>query len=93
MIRWIRYRHKLLSPVLKHPQELTVQQITERFGVSIHVVYYWIERGIVEARRLNAGSPYWITPLCAEKEQKLLEWVRRSSKIRNDSRGDSEAVL
>ena len=46
MIRWIRYRHKISAAVLKHPQELTVQQITERFGVSIHVVYYWIERGM-----------------------------------------------
>jgi len=92
IIRWIRYRYKISAAVLKHPQELTVHQMTERFGVSIHVVYYWIDRGLIGARRLNAGSPYWVT-LCAEKEQELLEWVRRSSKIRNDSREDSEAVL
>ncbi len=92
MIRWIRYRHKILAVVLKRPEELTVKQISQHFGVSIHVVYYWIERRIIEARKLNAGSPYWIT-LCAEKEQELLAWVQRSSKIQNDSRGDSEAVL
>jgi hypothetical protein len=92
MIRWIRYRHKIPAAVLKHPQEFTVQQIAQRFVISIHVVYYWIERGLIEARKLKAGSPYWIT-ISSQKEQELLEWVRRSSKIRNDSRGHSEAVL
>lgn len=92
MIRWIRYRHKIPAAALKHPEELTVQQIAQRFGVSIHVVYYWIEHGGIEARQLKAGSPYWIT-VSAEKEQELLAWVRRSSKIQNDSRADSETVL
>ena len=92
MIRWIRYRHRIPAAVLKNPQEFTVQEMTQRFGVSIHVVYYWIERGLIEARRRNAGSPYWIT-LGAEKGQELLAWVRRSSKIQNDSREGSEAGL
>jgi DNA invertase Pin-like site-specific DNA recombinase len=92
MIRWIRYRHKIPAAALKRSQELTVAQMAQHFGVSIHVVYYWIERGLVETRRLNGGSPYWIT-ISVEKEQDLLEWVRRSSRIRNDNRADSEAVL
>lgn len=91
-IRWVRFRYKIPAAVLKHPQELTVQQVAQRFRVSIHVVYYWIERGLIEARRLNAGSPYWIT-LSAEKEEELRARVRRSSKIRNDRPGDSEAAL
>ncbi len=57
-----------------------------------YVVYYWIERGLVEARRLNAGSPYWIT-LCALKEQELLAWVQRSIRIQSGNRGHSEAAL
>jgi transposase len=92
MIRWIRYRHKIPSAALNHPQGLSVQQVAQRFGVSIHVVYYWIERRVIEGSRLNAGSPYWIT-LGPEKEQELLAWVQRSSRIRNDSRGHSETVL
>jgi DNA invertase Pin-like site-specific DNA recombinase len=92
MIRWIRFRHKIAPAVLKRPEELTVQQVGQRFGVSKHVVYYWIERGLVEARRFNAGSPYWIT-INAEREQELVEWVRGSSKIRKHNNGDSEAVL
>jgi DNA invertase Pin-like site-specific DNA recombinase len=92
MIRWIRFRYKIAPAVLKRPDELTVQQLGQRFGVSMHVVYYWIERGLVEARRLNAGSPYWIT-ISAEREQKLVDWVRGSSKIRKHNNGDSESVL
>jgi len=25
------------------------------------VVYYWIDRSLIQARRLNSGMPYWIT--------------------------------
>jgi len=92
IIRWIRYRHKIDAAMLKHSEELTVQQVAQRFGVSIHVVYYWIERSLIDARRLTGGSPYWIT-VSGEKERELLKWVRRSSRIRNETRGDSEAVL
>src|SRR5262249_22288500 len=47
MIKWIRYRYDVPSISLKRPEELTVQQVATRFGVSIHVVYYWIERNVV----------------------------------------------
>src|SRR5205807_727483 len=65
---------------LIRPEELTVQQVAERFRVSPNVVYYWIDRGVIEARRLNAGSPYWIT-LNETDEQKLRDWVRNSCRI------------
>ena len=29
--------------------------------MSANVVYYWIDRDVIPARRLNGGSPYWIT--------------------------------
>ncbi len=54
--------------------------MAERFGVSTHVVYYWIDRGVIQARRLNAGMPYWIT-LNETDEQKLRDWVRNSCRI------------
>ena len=44
MIQWIRFRYRIPPTVLKKPEELTVQQVAQRFGVSDHVVYYWIER-------------------------------------------------
>ena len=35
--------------------------MARQFGVSKSVVYYWIARKIFPARRLNGGTPYWIT--------------------------------
>src|SRR5262252_1279039 len=82
MIEWIRYRYQIPKATLIRPEELTVQQVAERFRVSPHVVYYWIDRGMIQTRRLNAGAPYWIT-LNETDEQKLRDWVRNSSRIQN----------
>jgi len=61
MIQWIRVRHRIPPPTLKTAEELTVHQVLTRFGVSDHVVYYWIDRRLLQARRLNGSMPYWIT--------------------------------
>jgi transposase len=63
---------------------LTVEQVAKRFEVSPNVVYYWIDRTVIQARRLNAGAPYWIT-LDEAGEQKLREWVRNSCRIHTAS--------
>ncbi len=80
MIKWVRYRYQIPRATFVRPEELTVQQLAERFRVSPNVVYYWIDRSIIQARRLNAGSPYWIT-LNEADEQKLQAWVCNSSRI------------
>src|SRR4030095_6073957 len=80
MVQWIRYRYQIPKAKLVRPEELTVQQVAERFRVSPNVVYYWIDRGIIQTRRLNAGSPYYIT-INETDEQKLGEWVRNSCRI------------
>ena len=80
IVKWIRYSYQLPKARLIRPEELTVQQVAERFRVSPNVVYYWIDRGVIEARRLNAGSPYWIT-LNETDEQKLRDWVCNSCRI------------
>jgi hypothetical protein len=41
MIKWIRYRYQIPTARLMRPEELTVQQVAERFRVSPNVVYYW----------------------------------------------------
>jgi len=48
MIQWIRYRYQIPRATLVRPEELTVQQVAERFRVSPNVVYYWIDRGVIE---------------------------------------------
>jgi hypothetical protein len=84
MIKWIRYKYGILSPVLKRSDELTVKQVMDNFAVSRYVVYYWIERKIITARRLNHGSPYWIT-IDTQKEKELTERVKSSTKIQHQS--------
>ncbi|MFC2173996.1 recombinase zinc beta ribbon domain-containing protein [Acidobacteriota bacterium] len=80
MIKWIRYKHNIPTPQLKRSGELTVRQVADKFRVSIYTVYYWIERGIIEARKANKGSPYWIT-IDRRKKKELNDWVRNSTKI------------
>ena len=82
MIQWIRKCHGIPPAVLRKPEELTVQQVAQYFGASDSVVYYWIECRLIQARRLHAGMPYWIT-LDKADEQKLRDWVRNSSRIQN----------
>jgi hypothetical protein len=80
MIKWIRHRYDVPSISLKRPEELTVQEVAKCFGVSIHVVYYWIQRNVVEARQLDGRGPWWIT-LNAAKETELRDWVRNSGHL------------
>ena len=83
MIRWIRYRHRIPGPA-KRPEELTVAQLAQKLSLSHHVVYYWIQRGILQARRLHQGAPYWIT-LDDAKETELIAWISNSSHIQAQS--------
>ena len=80
IIQWIRCRYRIPPAELKRPEELTVRQVAERFGTSDGVVYYWIEHSVIRSRRIHPGMPHWIT-LSTADEQKLREWVRKSSRI------------
>jgi hypothetical protein len=79
-VSWIRYKHSIPGPKLKKHNEKTVKEVAARFDVSPHVVYYWIERQMVEARKANSGSPWWIT-LNAQTEERLRRWVKESPRI------------
>ena len=89
IVQWIRCRYRIPPPMLQMPEELTVHQVAKHFEVSEHVVYYWIQRSLLKARKLNAGSPYWIT-LDEADDHKLREWVRNSSRIRTASQTRTE---
>lgn len=81
MIKWIRYRHAIPKPSLKQSDELTVGEAAERLNVSSGVVYYWIERGHLPARKLGPGSAYWIR-LSPETQTQLQSWVANSNRIK-----------
>jgi excisionase family DNA binding protein len=81
MVKGMRYRYDIAMPSQKRVEELTVRQVADRLGVSSGVVYYWIGRGHLPARRLEPGFPYWITRT-AEKQTPLQTWVTHSHRIK-----------
>jgi len=56
-VRWMRYAHEIPAtpPSLLAPGELTVFQVAARLAVAESVVYHWISRGKLEARRATGG--------------------------------------
>jgi hypothetical protein len=79
MISWIRYKHRISGP-LRPAGTLTITEVCERYGVSMHVVYYWIERGHVSGHQRKPGAPYAIT-ITDRTDRELTEWVATSSRI------------
>jgi len=79
-IKWIRWKYRIPAPALKRPEELTVQELAARLRVLPGVVYYWAKRGVIKSRRVNDGSPVWIT-VDETKLQELRDRVRRSRKM------------
>lgn len=71
-------RHKYLQ-FNKPAGALTVREVSVKFGVSHHVVYYWIARNIISSSRIN-GSNHWIT-IDKQKETELYELVKSSTRI------------
>ena len=88
MVTWVRYKHGIPSPHLKRSNELTVKEIADKFGVSRNVVYYWIERGFLQARKIRKGYPFWIT-LDPMKEKELRERIKNSYKLNQKAAGYS----
>ena len=80
-VSWIRCKHGIPPADKKLVGELTVHEVARQFAVRPSVVYYWIEREIVSARRLNDGSPYWIA-INDEKRAELERWVRESKHLK-----------
>jgi len=89
IIKRIRYAYDIPAPQLKYPNELTVQEVADKLEVSTGVVYYWIERGYLEARRIQNGYPLWIT-LSSQKERELRSRTAQSYTLRNGERGHSK---
>jgi DNA invertase Pin-like site-specific DNA recombinase len=79
MIGWIRWKHRI--PPHKPPTDtLTVRQVSQRYGVSAGVVYYWIQQGIVTAQQRKRNRPYAITVDDAA-DQILRDWVAKSNHL------------
>jgi hypothetical protein len=79
MIRWIRYKHRIPSPPLP-AGTFNVNQVRKRYGVSMSVVYYWIDTGLITAQKRKPGLPYVIT-ITDATDHRLKDWVANSSRI------------
>jgi DNA invertase Pin-like site-specific DNA recombinase len=82
-IKWLRFKHRIPAPP-PPIGTLNVRQVREKYGVSLWVVYYWIERGIVSAEQRKGNAPYAIT-IDKQLDRRLREWVANSAHIRLSS--------
>lgn len=80
IVRELRFKYRIAAASGKRPGELTVQELSKKFGVRPGVAYYWLDRGVVEGRRRRPGGPIWIT-LAPDKERELAAWVTNSKRI------------
>jgi MerR-like DNA binding protein len=86
MISWVRFKHHIPGPA--RPSGMTVGEVAQRFGVKPSVVYYWIETGVIKAKRRKPGLPYGIT-LTDETDRDLRERVAKSTRIKTSSRNST----
>jgi len=82
MVNWIRYKYSIpsLQTNGKRSEAFTVKEISERFGISKGVVYYWISKGLLNAHKIGNSVPYWIM-LDSKKEEELHQKILQSTKI------------
>jgi hypothetical protein len=79
-VKWLRYKYRIPAP--RPPSgTMTVCQVREKYGVSLWVVHYWIERGIVSAGQRKPNAPYAIT-IDSKTDQRLSEWIANSAHLR-----------
>jgi DNA invertase Pin-like site-specific DNA recombinase len=83
MIQWIRYKHRIPAPP-SPAGTMNVKQVREEYGVSLWVVHYWIERGIVSAVHRKPNAPYAIT-IDKDVDRRLRKWVANSGHLHPSS--------
>ncbi|HWE15996.1 MAG TPA: MerR family DNA-binding transcriptional regulator, partial [Hyphomicrobiaceae bacterium] len=82
-----RFKHRIPGPA-RPCGTLSVGEVAQRFGVKPSVVYYWIETGIIEAKRRKPGTPYAIA-ITDETDRDLRQRVAKSTRIKTSSRNST----
>ena len=80
LVQWIRFAYDVdqLQPLA--PGELSVKQLAARLGIAPDVVYCWISKGRLIARRAAGGR--LCVPLTPDVEQTLRQRIANSNRIR-----------
>jgi DNA invertase Pin-like site-specific DNA recombinase len=50
-VQWVRHIHKIPTPGPFTPGEISVNDAAHRLGITADAIYYWINRGHLQARR------------------------------------------
>ena len=80
-VRWLRFTYGIPSPPPPRADgELSVTDVADRLGIARDAVYYWIERGHLEARRDDQGRLY--VPFSADVEEACRQRVIGSVHIK-----------
>ncbi|WP_410513121.1 hypothetical protein PaeBR_01210 [Paenibacillus sp. BR2-3] len=78
-IKWIRYSNKI--PAFSLPRQgFTVKEVAQRLEVSTHVVYYWLEHGMLQGQKIGPGLP-WDIPLDEQIEIALRQRIQNSGHL------------
>ena len=85
-VAWIRWKFGIEKP-LSNPQVAhlgvspegyySTSALAEKLGVGIHTVYYWRDKGIIQAFQETPRSPWWyiVTPEVLETLRKKIRRV------------------
>jgi hypothetical protein len=78
MIAWIRFKHHIPCTQIRADNEFTVAEVQQMFSISRHMVYYWIGRKYIVARKM-ADNSFLIT-ITPQECQKLKQMIAASYK-------------
>ena len=81
MIQWIRFRNNIKMPLLKSEDEFTVDEVSAMFTISRHMIYYWIDKQYVIARKTPANS--FLIKITPNDKPQLLERIKNSYKTQS----------
>jgi len=81
MVQWIRHKHHIPLRPSKQKDEFTTSELMNKFGISRHMIYYWIERGYVKYRKLpNHQLLIAVNP---NTEMELWKRIKSSYKLKH----------
>jgi Site-specific recombinases, DNA invertase Pin homologs len=80
IVNQVRHQYAVPTLYLQRPDEITVQQLANQLGVSIDLVYYWIRKGVINARKVKTPGS-WLISLSEQQLHDLQERVRTSGHL------------
>jgi excisionase family DNA binding protein len=83
-VRWLRWKHRIPSPSPLRGDEIGVHELAEQLDIGDHVIYKWIKKGKLKARR--AGRRRLAIPFNEEIEAACRQRLASSPRTRYRSK-------